>query len=247
MSDALGYRKKLGIVIPSTNTSVQPEFDDMRPAGVTNHIGRIPLPDDPCESDEDFARVMDIIQRAQMGAIDSVMTCRPDHMVLGISSETFWNGLDASRKMKAEIVERTGLGVSMASEACVQALNLYKARRIAILTPYWPIGDSRVRVFFSEAGFDVKRMKGLCCRSPMLIAHVQEPELREAFAALDGDDVDAIVQCGTNLACARLAAELEVQFGKPVVAVNTAIYWHALRACGIDDRIDGWGRLLRAY
>lgn len=247
MPDALGYRKKFAVVIPSTNTSVQPEFDDMRPAGVTNHIGRILLPDDPCESDEDFARVMDHIQRAQMAAIDSVMTCRPDHMVLGISSETFWNGLDASRGMKEEIMARTGLGVSMASEACVQALKLYRSKRIAILTPYWPIGDKRVRVFFTEAGFDVRRMKGLCCRSPMLIAHVQEPEMREAIVGLDGDDVDAIVQCGTNLACARLAAELEVQLAKPVIAVNTAIYWHALRHCGIEDRIDGWGRLLRAY
>jgi maleate isomerase len=244
MPDALGYRKKFGVLIPSTNTSVQPEFDEMRPRGVTNHISRIVIPDDPCESDADFSRVMDLIAGAQMAAVDAVMTCRPDHMVLGISSETFWNGLDASRRMREEIASRSGLAVSMASEACVKALQLYKAKRIAILTPYWPIGDQRVRTFFSEAGFDIKRMKGLCCRSPMLIAHVQPDELRRATLELDGDDIDAIVQCGTNLAFARQAAGLEQELKKPVIAVNTAIYWHALRACGVEDRSEGWGSLL---
>lgn len=247
MPDALGYRKKFAVIIPSTNTSVQPEFDAMRPVGVTNHISRIVIPDDPCESDEDFSRVMDLIASAQMAAIDAVMSCRPDHMVLGISSETFWNGLEASRNLKEEIAARTGLPVSMASEACVAALSLHKAKRIAIVTPYWPIGDRRVAHFFGEAGYDVARMKGFCCRSPMLIAHVTENELREAIVAVDGDDVDAIVQCGTNLACARLAAQAEIWLGKPVVAVNTAIYWHALRTSGIEDRMDGWGSLLKSH
>ena len=41
MPDALGWRKKFAVLVPSTNTSVQPEFDSMRPAGVTNHISRI--------------------------------------------------------------------------------------------------------------------------------------------------------------------------------------------------------------
>jgi maleate isomerase len=245
--DALGWRRKLAVIIPSTNTSVQPEFDDMRPDGVTNHIGRIAIPDLPFRSDADFTRAMELIAAAQDAAIDSVMTCSPDRMVLGISSETFWDGLDASRGMREAIAARTGLGVSMASDACADALRLHGARRIAILTPYWPIGDQRVRRFFTEAGFEVPRMKGLRCASPMLISHVGEAELREAIRGLDGDDVDAILQCGTNLACARLAGVMEAELGKPVVAVNTAIYWHALRHSGIEDRIAGWGSLLAAH
>ncbi len=38
--DALGYRKKIGIVVPSTNTIVGPECEDLRPLGVTNHVAR---------------------------------------------------------------------------------------------------------------------------------------------------------------------------------------------------------------
>ena len=44
MTDALGFRKKFGVIAPSTNTSVQPEFEAMRPRGVTNHFGRIHIP-----------------------------------------------------------------------------------------------------------------------------------------------------------------------------------------------------------
>ena len=34
----------------------------------------------------------------------------------------------------------------------------------------------------------------------------------------------------------RLAAAAELWLGKPVVAFNTATYWHALRAIGINDK-----------
>ena len=40
MTDALGYRAKFGVLGPSTNTIVQPEFDDLRVPGVTNHYSR---------------------------------------------------------------------------------------------------------------------------------------------------------------------------------------------------------------
>jgi maleate isomerase len=64
---------------------------------------------------------------------------------------------------------------------------------------------------------------------------------------LDGPDVDAILQVGTNLSMVRLAAEAEQWLGKPVIAINTATYWHALRANGIDDRMSGFGRLLSDF
>ena len=58
MTDALGYRCKLAVVAPSTNTIVQPEFDRMAPHGVTNHFSRIHIPDDPLGNDADFEELM---------------------------------------------------------------------------------------------------------------------------------------------------------------------------------------------
>jgi len=36
--------REFGVLAPSTNTSVQPEFDAMRPWGVTNHHSRLIIP-----------------------------------------------------------------------------------------------------------------------------------------------------------------------------------------------------------
>ena len=44
MPDQRGWRLKVGAVVPSTNTIVQPDFDDLRTPGITNHIARITLP-----------------------------------------------------------------------------------------------------------------------------------------------------------------------------------------------------------
>ena len=70
MVDALGWRRKFAVIAPSTNTSVQPEFDDMRPEGVTNHFGRIWIPDDPIHNDEDFEQLMRNIRAEVDNAID---------------------------------------------------------------------------------------------------------------------------------------------------------------------------------
>lgn len=247
MPDSLGWRQKFAVLIPSTNTSVQPEFDAMRPPGVTNHISRIRIPNIPLESDADFQRLIELIAAAQDEAVDAVMSCAPDRLVLGISAETFWDGLQASRNLKRHLEERTGLPVSMGSEACDAAFQALGLKRIAVLTPYQPVGDANVVRFFEESGFEVRRIKGLRCKSPVDIAHVSENDLRDALLELDGDDIDGLIQVGTNLAMARLAGSAGMWMRRPVVAINTAIYWHALRSAGIADRITGFGPLLERH
>ena len=67
------------------------------------------------------------------------------------------------------------------------------------------------------------------------------------LAELDGSDVDALVQVGTNLSMLQLAADTERRLGKPVIAINAATYWHALRANGFDDKVAGLGQLLEVF
>ncbi|WP_421956452.1 maleate cis-trans isomerase family protein [Polaromonas sp.] len=247
MTDSLGWRRKYAVLIPSTNTSVQPEFDSMRPAGVTNHVSRIKIPNIPLNNNDDFNRLISLIAAAQDDAVDSVMSCEPDHLVLGISAETFWDGLAASRKLKAYLEEKTGLPVAMGSDACSLALDSYGARTIGVVTPYQPVGDENVVRFFEECGYRVKRIKGLRCDSPVSIAHVSEARLEEALLGVNSDGVDALVQVGTNLAMAALAGRVEKKLDKPVLAINTAIYWQALRSAGIQDKISGFGSLLERF
>ncbi len=245
MTDSLGYRRKFGVLAPSTNTSVQPEFDRMRPAGVTNHFSRIYIPDNPVNNDEDFNQLMIDIRAELMNAVDRLMTCKPDYVVMGMSAETFWDGLEGSVELQRRIEERAGVKVAMGSDACQAALRRYgDIKRIAVVTPYMPIGDENVIKFFADCGIEVVNLIGLKCESPVAIAHVTEKELRDTIIAVDGQDVEAIVQVGTNLAMGRVAGIAEFWLDKPVLAINTATYWWALRQNGIEDKVEGWGSLL---
>jgi signal transduction histidine kinase len=166
---------------------VQPEFDAMRPPGVTNHFGRIHIPNDPLRGDDDFTRLIETVRRELMAAVDRVMTCEPDHLVMGMSSETFWDGLDGSERLRERVEARAGVKVTMGSDAVRQALQCYgDIRRIAVLTPYMPVADMQVRRFFADCDFEIVRLEGLKCASPVLIAHVSETELRDAIGRLDG-------------------------------------------------------------
>lgn len=219
----------------------------MRPHGVTNHFARFTIPNDPIESDEDFLLLIARIKAAMEEAVHSVMTCAPDRLVLGMSAETFWDGLEGSRQLAARLHALAGVPVTIGSDAIRAALGCYGVRRIAIVTPYMPVGDTQVRRFFTDCGYDVVALKGLRCNSPVNIAHVSERELRDAVLEVNAPSVEAIVQVGTNLAMARLAGIAEFWLDKPVLAINSAIYWHALRESGLQDRIHGYGSLLSEH
>ena len=104
-----------------------------------------------------------------------------------------------------------------------------------------------VRHYFEEAGFTIPRLIGLKCPSPVQIAHTPQSVIVETLRALDGDDVDAIVQVGTNLAAISVCAEAERWLHKPVLAINAVTYWDALRRSGVDDRVTGFGSVLERF
>ncbi|MCP1335486.1 maleate cis-trans isomerase family protein [Futiania mangrovi] len=248
--DTLGYRCKFGVMTPSTNTVVQPEYDDMRFPGVTNHISRMHIPDEPVNNDNDFNELIRRIDIALEESLDRVMTCRPDWLILGISAESIWGGgLEPARRIAERIRARAGdIGVTQAADALPAALKALGVRKsIALLTPYHPVAEGHLKEFIEAIGYSLVRSRHLECKGPVEIAFVPEKELFDAATALDGDDVDAIVQFGANLPMGRVAAQLEPRLGKPVIAINTATYWHALRSMGIGDRKGGCGRLLEEH
>lgn len=245
--DHLGYRMKFGAIGPSTNTIVQPDFDDMRPVGVTNHYSRIEIPNDPVNTDADFLQLVKNIQGHTLHAVDVLKSCEMQYLVMGMSAATFWDGRKGAEAYLQMMRDRAGVGVSCGSFATEAALNMYKAKRIAFVSPYFPVANDQVRRFYQDCGFTVVR--DICLRrpSPVQIAHTTDEMCRDALKQLDGDDVDAIVQVGTNLSMVRFAAAAEWVLGKPVIAINTATYWHALRACGINDKLQGFGKLLSHF
>jgi len=248
MTDVLGWRCKFGVLGPSTNTIVQPDFDDMRPRGVTNHYSRIFTPNANAVSNESFRAGAEVIAGNTLDAVRSVMTCAPDHLVMGMSAVTFFDGEKGADRFSREVEQESGLKISIGSDSCHAAMQAYGGvKRIAILSPYWPSMNTEVARYFGDKGYSVVRDKCLQCRSWTQIAEVTTETLRGVLAEIDGDDIDAIVQVGTNLSMVRLAAAAEMWLGKPIIAINTATYWHALRANGIRDQMDGFGRLLSDF
>jgi maleate isomerase len=251
VADVLGWRKVFAVIGPSTNTVVQPDMEAMRPAGVTNQYRDIYVENPKALSDADFMAGAARISQGMQDALRTALTCAPDHLVLGVSAISFIGGRAGCDAFVQQVEDFTGLHISVGSRACVAALQACggqdKMRRIAFLSPYYPAANAHVRGFFEEHGFEVKRDICLRCTSWTDIAQQPESRLVAALRELDGDDVDAIVQVGTNLSMVRLAAAAEQWLSKPVIAINTATYWHALRACGITGPRDGFGRLLRDF
>lgn len=252
MVDSLGHRMKYAVVAPSTNTSVEPEYAAMQPRGVTNHFSRIAIPDAKVTDDASFMVMLQSIRDATFDAVDVAMSMEPGCVVMGMSAETFWDGAAGAKRLHAKMVERTGgVPVVMGSTAVDAAIHAYEQdgkpiRRIGIITPYMPVGDRNVRKFFEDQGYEVVNLIGLKSPSPMLIAHESRTVLKNAAIAVS-EGVDAVIQAGTNLAFAEVAAIAEFWLEKPVIAINTATYWHALRMMGFTDQIDGFGALLSRY
>jgi len=242
---------KFGVVAPSTNTSVEPEYAMMQPPGITNHFCRIAIPDTKVTDDASFVTLLNNIRGATMAAIDVLKSCDPGYVIMGMSAETFWDGADRADDLHKQVVARAGRGVAMGSHACEAAFKAYSEekpiKKIAILTPYMPVGDKNVVKYFTDVGYEVTDIIGLKSPSPRMIAHETPETLRRAIVKLAESKPDAIVQAGTNLACVSVAAEAEKWLGIPVIAINAATYWYALRDNGFKDKIYGCGRLLEDW
>ena len=247
MPDALGYRVKFGVLVPSTNTIVEPDFYAMAPPGVTLHVGRIFIENQTMDDDASFEKLMLQIRASIARAVADVMSSEPDALIMGMSSETFWGGKKGNEEFQRRIEGLAGLPIATGANACERALGLLGARRLGVVTPYQPIGDAQVRRFLTECGYEVAALVGLRCPTAVGIAHVDEATLRRAIVEVNRDDVDTIVQVGTNLSMLRLADEAERWLGKPVIAINAATFWNALRENGITDRRSGFGCLLREH
>jgi maleate isomerase len=220
----------------------------MRLPGITTHYSRIYTPNRTDVNNDTFRDATGTIADNVMDAVKNVMTMEPDYLVMGMSAITFYGGIKGAHAFREKIEDAAGIGVSTGSFACTAALKAYGGiKRIAFLSPYWPVANEAVREYFTDEGFEVVRDTCLQRTSWLGIAATPHSMLRDAILKVDGPDVDAIVQVGTNASMVKLAAAAEMFLDKPVIAINTATYWHALRTIGIDDKLEGLGRLFKDF
>lgn len=251
MRDYLAWRKAFGVTTPSTNTVVQPEYDDFRPAGVTNHIARMVIADNPVNSDADFEQQLTDIDAALEDAVARVMDAKPNAFILGISALAVWGGtIEWGEELKRRVRKVAGwdIPVTIASDAVVAGLKaLGVKKKIAIMEPYYPCIEPRLNGVLGAHGFEIVRFCHLRGKSPASYSVLSAKDMIDAAKSIDSDDVEALVAFGANLPFGKLADEAERWLGKPVLQINATTYWHALRTNGIDDKVYGYGQLLSRF
>src|SRR5215203_2062536 len=115
MRDVLGWRRKFGVLGPSTNTIVQPDFEMMRPPGVTNHYSRIFTPNAKAVSNDTFMAGTILIGENTLDAVRSVMTSEPDYLVMGMSAVTFYGGAKGADAFQETVEKESGINISIGS------------------------------------------------------------------------------------------------------------------------------------
>ncbi len=246
----IGSRGRIGVIIPSTNIGVEYDCQRFIPAGVSWHFARFFIAQKDLSSDDAFLALIEGLRETVPLALRDILTAEVDHVMMGMSAETFWGGQAGNDAFVARLREQMDdtIGLTTGANALTSALNKFGVKKIAVLTPYQPVADAEVERFFGEAGFQVRRNIGLRCDTANSIAHTPRQQVLDVvLRELDGDDVEAIVQVGTNMSNAELFPTIETLLAKPVIPVNVATIWHALRALGVDDRFVGRGWLMERF
>ena len=236
---AFVQRKKLGLILPSSNTTVEPDFHRVLPTNVSLHASRIWVVD--VTHDDLEAMNSD----AEMAA-RYVGTAEVDAIAYACTSGSFIGGPGYDQELLARITAEAGGAPSVGtSPAMVTALRAVGIQRVSVVTPYTDTINKRLTAFLSAHGFDVLSMAGQQI-VPNVEIGAQAPETIMAFAKANFDPTaDGLFLSCTNWRAMEVAAQLEHEIGKPVVTSNQATFWAALNALNIEARIDGYGRLLR--
>jgi maleate isomerase len=226
---------------------MEPEMHSMAPPGVTFHTARLYLAQSSLRTPEEAHKAAAAFQDALELAIRDVVTAEIDYLMIGVSALSFMGGVSGGQRFEEGLKKITTLPFTTASAAAATALRLFDVKRIGILSPHPAMFDEHYVRFFSESGYEVVKLHRIDCPTTLAIAMVEEPTIRAALRDLTDAGSEAVVQVGTDLVFTRLADEAERWLGTPVLAVNAAMLWHALRALGIQDQLVGLGSILRVH
>jgi len=232
-------RKKLGLILPSSNTTVEPDLHRVLPEHVSLHSSRIWVVDVTHEDLEAMNRDTEMAARY-------VGTAEVDAIAYACTSGTFIGGPGYDQELLARITaEARGVPSVGTSPAMVEALRAVGIRRVSVVTPYTDEINEGLTAFLTAHGFNVLSMAGQQI-VPNVEIGAQTPATILAFAKANLDPAaDGLFLSCTNWRAMEVAEQLEREIGKPVVTSNQATLWAALRVLNVATWVDGYGRLLR--
>lgn len=237
-----GWRARIGLIVPSPNTVSETEFWRMAPDGVTIHTTRMLYRGD--ESDDPLRDMEQHLPRV----IDELRGLEVDVVAYGCTASALKTPHEETRDQIAHAVERPTV-TTMGS--VLEAFRALGVTRIAVGSPYTDAINEAERRYFESQGLTVTADEGVMLFEAQKRGRHMNLVPGDAVEALaeriDSAEAEAIFLSCSDMATLDTIDRLEAKLGKPVVTSAQATFWAALRAAGIDDRIEGCGRLLREH
>lgn len=229
-------RRKLGILVPSSNVTMEYEMPMMAPQGVSFHFSRIPQTED---TEEQLEAMIDYVPEKS----NLLAHARVDAIAFGCTSGSFVKGMGYDKKVIEAIKNSTGIMATTTSTAVVEALKIAGVKRLSVGAPYLDSIMEKLKDFLEKNEFEVVKMKGLnmVCGEGDLPLDATYNLIRE----IDIPQADGIFISCTDFKTVELLEILESDFGKKVISSNQATMWKLLRLSGMKTSICGFGSLLR--
>jgi len=233
-------RAKIGFVLLATEQTIEDDMFQLRPEGVGVHFARAAIPDSITVESltrhaGDLARAAETI--LPDGSLDVICyACTSGSLVIGEEN------VFAELRKGAPKAEPTSI-----ITAVLNALRTLGATRVAVATPYLDEINQQEADYMAAAGFEITNIQGLNLEKDSDMIRVRPEFLAEFAASVDTPDADALfISCGA-LRSLDIIEALEQKVGKPIICSNQAMMWDVLRRAGINDRIEGYGSLLRNH
>ena len=238
----IGWRARLGFLVPPGNPTVETEIIALMPEGVSVHFGRMVAYGVPGSLDGQEERNRTMIEHLD-GSVALLAMVKPDIIVVAHTATSYHLGRDREAELLARLTQATGVRVVTAFGAVVAALNRLGVRRVALGAPYSSETTARGLAHLEAHGFAVVKSDNL-----KGITNIYDETAERAYRlarSVDTAEAEAVFLRGTGMPTLPVLAMLEQDLGKPVLSSASAMMWHALRSCGVRQPIAGYGRLLR--
>jgi maleate isomerase len=233
-------RRRIGLLLPSSNTTQEPEFTRLMPDGVTLHVARLPLRTvEPAST----ARIVEDIETESQKLADADV----DVIVLAATAPSSRNGIGYDQELIKRIEAAGGRPATTASTALIQALRVLGAQRLTIAAPWSEATNATAAVFIEASGFTVLAHSAMGHVSNLEIGLLDEQTSYDMGFAINRADAQAVMLACGNWPTMGIVDRLEAAIGKPVLTTNQVSMWAVLRLAGYHAPVFGCGRLLREY
>ena len=232
-----GWRARIGVIVPPSNTTNETEFNRMKPEGISFHFTRSPIHRNPAA--DGFKTMIADLQ----SAVSDLKACNVDLMAYGCTA----GSMACPQEILIGTMEKHGsVGAVSTAGSIIAALTALGITKIGMATPYSDETNEHEKEFLERHGFSVVKMAGLQLSGQIeQVSRVPPSEVYSHALSVDCPDAEAILICCTDFGTIDVIAGLEKKLGgKPVISSNTASFWHSLRKAGAKDKIPGYGKLL---